>query len=401
MRSSMRLAVVPLLFLGPCTAAFGQASRPGTGSVTGHVLCQDTQKPARLAGVTLYAVPQYGTPPARRTDADYTQLSSQASMDGSFVINNVPPGDYYAYAFVSGYMPPGRFIEAAVDAGADLAKGIPGLTTVQVSADRTVEADITLERGAAVEGRVLWDDGTPVSFIPVTVISTTKSRRQVPPGLGMLMAAGSWGGLMSYTDDRGHYRITGLPPGEHLVVAELQLLHQMVVLGGSVETMTTSTPVAVFAPAAFRKGDARAIKLDSGEDRQDEDITVNASGAHSITGRVASAEDHHMLNSGGVELQDPSDASFGRKASIDDQGNFTLPFVPPGTYTIAVTSAADIAPKPDKTGGRGSTATLGTYAGAKQTVIVTDSDVTGVNFELAPGKSAASGNAGDPAGSSN
>ena len=169
-----------LLLVLACVRAPGQASKPGTGTVTGHVICQDTQKPARFGNVLLYEVPKSITPAVNFEDMDSraadaamkAQMDATNSvnvvqlptaMDGSFAAENVPPGDYYAMAAIPGYVQPRNLVQAAYDAGEDLTKGITGVSIVHVSADRSAHAEITAIRGAAVEGHILWDDGGPVS----------------------------------------------------------------------------------------------------------------------------------------------------------------------------------------------------------------------------------------------
>lgn len=66
-----------------------------------------------------------------------------------------------------------------------------------------------------------------------------------------------------------------------------------------------------------------------------------------------------------------------------------MTFVPPGTYDLLVTNAADTEPstkKPTAFITVESTNTLRSYQDGKQSVIVTDSDVTGLNVELTPAK---------------
>jgi hypothetical protein len=64
-------------------------------------------------------------------------------------------------------------------------------------------------------------------------------------------------------------------------------------------------------------------------------------------------------------------------------------FVPPGTYDLIVSNAADTEPSTKKQSAFMTVMTNDTmrsYQDGKQSVIVTDSDVTGQNIELAPAK---------------
>jgi hypothetical protein len=150
--------------------ALGQAPKPATGTVTGHVICQDTQRPARFAQVLVFSVPPAVTPVGKfdgtsqksvdafikaQTDA-MTAMSftlAQTGFDGSFSIDGIAPGDYYVMASVGGYVQPHEIVQAAYDEGQDVTRGISGIPMVRVSADRAIDAEISVTRGAAVEGQ--------------------------------------------------------------------------------------------------------------------------------------------------------------------------------------------------------------------------------------------------------
>lgn len=145
---------------------------PG-GTVTGHVVCGDTQRPARFAGVRLFGVPkEIVAAPKLDGNADAKQVaalmkaalgsmnlvSTETGLDGGFTANNVAPGDYYVFASVAGYVQPMNIVQAAFDAGADLSKLIPGVPVVHVVAERSVQADRLI---AVRRSRAKWS-GTMV-----------------------------------------------------------------------------------------------------------------------------------------------------------------------------------------------------------------------------------------------
>jgi hypothetical protein len=292
---------------------------------------------------------------------------------------------------------PRNVVQQAYDAGVDLTKGIPGVLTVHVAGDRTSQAEISVTRGAAIDGRVLWDDGSPVSGATVMVTPAVKSHKELPRQFGMMAAAEGAGAFLDMTDDRGHYRIAGLAPGAYVVAAGLQTRAGVAIRRGAVDlgdvaSGAATTPLMVYAPGAFHRGDAKPVMVDAGEEHDDEDVTFSLSGTHSVSGRVASSEDHHGIDSGQVTLKDATDKSFTRSAGLDAEGSFTITFVPPGTYTLEIEGAADTVPAKAKSSGGLSFAaqdTVRSYEGAKQSVIVTDNDVTGQNIELMPAKSGA------------
>jgi len=380
------------------------ASATGTGTVTGHVTCGDTQRPARFATVVLFGVPAEvtATPKVDPDASEETQMAamtaalksigktnmvqSQTGTDGSYVATDVPPGDYYVFGAASGYVSPLNQVEALVGAGADMKKTLPGVQVVHVVAEHQSAADVTIERGAAVSGVISWDDGSPVTGAIFTA-TPVKGDAQPPQQFAMLAVANVLSGL-SISDDQGHYRISGLPPGDYIVSARIRVGQQSGLGAGmNLSKMMANTPLVVYAPAAFHKSDAKAVTLTAAQDLRDQAMTLNLGGLHSVSGRVASAVDHHGINSATVKLQDTVDKDFARSASVDAAGNFTVTYVPPGTYTMKVTDAEDTEPKPktdkEKTSIFGpGTKTLRSYADGKQSVIVSDSDVTGQNVEL-------------------
>jgi hypothetical protein len=404
-RGLMRLVVL----VGVAGAAGAQqpAAVVGMGIVTGHVTCGDTQKPARFAQVMLVTVPTSITPPADpKANPDAAQMKkamntvmgsmnivqTQTGMDGAYAVGEVAPGDYYVFASVPGYVQPVAKVQAAQEAGVDLTKEIPGVSIVHVAADKSVSSDLTLDRGAAVAGRVMWDDGSPASRVNMTVETKTAAdagkAKELPPQFSLL---GLGGGYFTTTDDLGQYRIAGLAAGSYVVRATLQVQNSFRMTSGTMnlKNLVSAKPLVIYAPTTFHKAEAKAVTLHAGDEQSGEDVTINLAGMHSVSGSVASAEDHHGINSATVELTDVNDKDLVRSAIVDAAGNFTVTFVPPGTYNMAVTGAADTQPSKKQPSGlirMTMPETVKSYADGKQSVVVTDSDVVGLVIELAPDK---------------
>jgi len=397
------------VLLGATALAAQQLQPAPSGRVSGTVICGDTQRPARFAQVILFGIPAETTP-APKPDAvtDPAQLAAamksmmggnlvqtQTGIDGQYTAANVAPGDYYVFASVAGYLQPIDIVRAEQQAGADLSKPIPGIQTVHVVADRALRADISVARGAAISGKVLWDDGSPVTHAVVSVVPAKENDKQkeLPPQFAMLGVTNPLGSLLAITDDLGHFRLSGLSPGDYLIQASLQTQSGFAMQSGvmNMKALTAATPLIVFAPAAFHRADAKPVTLHTGEDRSDSEITFNLAGLHTVSGMVTSAETHHTLNSGTVKLQDTGDKDFSRSGSLDANGNYTVTFVPSGTYTLTIGDGADREAAKDvgKSGGImrfASEHTLRSYDPDKLTIIVADTDLTGQNLELAPSK---------------
>lgn len=405
-RAGCFASIAATALLGSSSFGHAQSSSPAAagGTVTGHVTCVDTQRPARFAQVILYGVPSEITPEAKPDSASNTDTTAvrkkvmdalsmvqiKTDVDGSFVASGVAPGDYYVFGSVPGYLAPGNIVRAAYEAGADLSKLIPGIPVVHVASERHAEANLTVERGATVTGHVMWDDGSPAARVMVSVVSTKGKKKELPPQFGML-GFNNMEVLFAISDDVGHFRIVGLAPGEYLVKGSLETRSRFEMQNGAFNSKgTVDSPLIVFAPAAFHQADAKTITLHTGEERDGVEMTINLAGMHSVSGRVASMEDHHGINAGWVKLEDTQDKEFSRSTNIDANGEFTVTFVPPGTYNLMVRSPRDTEPSKERSKDMIQTldTTVRSYQDGKQAVVVTDSDVTGQNVELAPLKAA-------------
>jgi Carboxypeptidase regulatory-like domain len=402
------LSLFALSALAMVSLAQQPVSATGTGTVTGHVTLGDTRRPARFATVALYGVPAEVTAtPKPDPDASdeakvkamaaalknlgkTNMVQAQTGADGAYVATDVAPGDYYVFGSASGYVSPLNQVQAIFEAGADLKKPLPGVQIVHVAADHQSTANVTIERGAAISGVISWDDGSPVTGAIFTV-TPAKGDAKPPSQFGMLVMTSMLSAL-SISDDLGHYRISGLAPGDYIVTATLRTGGQSGLgAGTNLAKMMAVTPMVVYAPSAFHKADAKPVTLTAGEDLRDQAMTLNLAGLHSVSGTIASAEDHHGINQATVQLQDGADREFVRSASVDAAGNFTVTFLPPGTYTMKVSGGEDTEPKPktdkDKANifGQGQK-TIRSYKDGSMSVIVSDSDVTGENIELAVDK---------------
>jgi len=416
MRSICRVvALAPVLWFGFVIMHAQQpADTPPAGTVTGTVTCSDTQRPARFAGVTLIPVPDdkpaAKTMPQKDKEADpaaamkmardnmgsATMLHEQTGLDGTYTISNVPPGDYYLSSSAPGYVSTVAAAQAAAPPGTTGRKLFVGVPVLHVEANRMVRGDVTLDRGAALAGTVTFDDGSPAGSLVMTLekIEPAKSEDTAVEMVGSLalMFAGAGGGRSGFADDRGHYRVAGIPPGDYTIKAAMQVntsfsMRQGLIGAGN---LVSASPLIFYAPGTVHKKDAAKITLGAGEERGDANIVINLMGMHSVSGRVASAVDHHGLNAGTVTVVDATDKEFKRTAVVDATGAFTVAFVPPGTYTLEVSGGGDTElRKMTHTGvvfASAAAHTVKSYENGSQSLVVTDTDVTGVNVELKESK---------------
>jgi hypothetical protein len=326
-----------------------------TGSVAGHVTCSDTNTPARLAVVVLRPVPEAKAPDsdasAKKNPAEAIRAVEarrvQTSMDGSFFIPNVAPGTYLVLASLPGYISPLAALGVGNDDLLEPTKELrrrllEGLPTVTVDGNGAASINISLERAAAVSGTILYDDGSPAPGVDVK-LREKKDGKWVPVEN---VAGDGMGSGNAVTNDRGNFRITGLPGmKEAMVQADLSIQNSTLTFSktGFGSNGGPSFVLSFFSGNTVREKDARPFRLTLGEERTGEDLSLPLSKLHKLRGSLLAKVDGHVLNQGSVSLRFADDHSeLGRADIAAGTGTFDFPFVPEGDYLLVVEFAADV-----------------------------------------------------------
>jgi hypothetical protein len=335
-----------LLLLIPVFTAvsLAQTTKPGTGSVTGHVYCADTNAPARMASVQLKSIKtvhgQSGTHAGANNGTPVGGVVETA-LDGSFAIPNVPPGSYYVVVTAAGYLSPRPDDDQETDPKPQPGANQPPVVIpkVDVQADQAANLDIRLERGAAISGNIRFDDGSPATNVLVMVMRKKKDQWET-------VSHNDYGAFAMpsslTTDDLGHYRIGGLPNGEYIV--SVTLVHvDMTPVGTHTEGLSGAlrSVLIIYSGDTMRKSQAVSFKLGPGEDRAGMDIAIPLSKLHSVSGVVTAVSDGHPINSGHLSIEDPEDKESIVEAELDRDGAFHLDGVPEGSYMLHIQNPSD------------------------------------------------------------
>jgi hypothetical protein len=340
-------------------AANVQAVAPG--QVAGRVFCADTGQPGRFAGVQLIAEQLSKEPildPASLgKDPNFEKLLAKAmsaamkgsnlatitTLDGAFSLDKVPPGTYYVIAQLPGYRSPLSQFSPLERMKADDAtvKAVESQAEkIVVQSNQSAHVDIRLERGSTVSGSVRYDDGSPAPGVTPVLLALGKDGKWKQMGMTSTLPAS--------TDDRGHYRLYGIPAGSYAVQAALPTSQALVGLGGGSVSMhmNLGDALTIYSGGAFREKDLKPIELGTGQDLDGIDIVFPISGLHAISGTVVAKSDNHPVDAGSVELKDPETKAMVRMTMIEQDGSFHLNYVPDGQYVLQVSSAADTEQKP-------------------------------------------------------
>lgn len=183
--------IAVMLAASVITQAQTATKKDPTASVTGRVTIGD--KPA--AGITVIAGQPFDFP--QRGD---NQSRSVTDADGRFRITNLPAGRYSITPFAPTLVPP-----------ADLVTGrAPGKTLNLSDGEAIEDIDFALTRGGVITGRVVDADGRAVVEERVNLLPANDGERQTNRGYYLER-------FSIETDDRGIYRMYGLPAGRYKV----------------------------------------------------------------------------------------------------------------------------------------------------------------------------------------
>ena len=325
----MRAPLLGFALATVTVVAIGALPRPETAEIAGQVT--DARSHAALPGAVV-ALNGRGAPPPARVITD---------ADGRFAFHDLPPGVFGVVATRNGYFGNGD--------GRDPFG--PG-RLVELSSDHAV-TDLTLSlwKLGAISGTVVAE-GDPLVGIEVNAL-----RRS--------LVASRWRYVnvaTASTDDRGAYRLSGLLPGEYVIVArpdrdpETPLLLSLLSAtpAASVDVLAAATAkgrgvperdarVRTYPTTFFRNVPASSlaarISIDAGADRAGIDFQLKPLRGVRVTGTVSGLDgpaeemDVHLVRADSTLESDPLDVAV---AALESDGRFELTGVPPGKYVVTM-----------------------------------------------------------------
>ena len=343
-----------------------QPAPQGTAVIAGRVLTADTGRPVKRARVLVTA----GGRQSRALTTD---------DQGRFRITGLAADAYTITASRTG------FVDAVFGQRRPLQPGTP----VQLADGQDVAGiDLRLVRGGVITGRVLDEDGEPLARALVTV-----QRYQYVRGERQLTPAGA-----DQSDDRGQYRVFGLPPGDYYVSADAGALAQMLGRGlqqlagafaapggrGGRGALSGAPPAddpeplgyaPTYYPGVVAAAEAGRLTLGPAQELTGIDVQVQLVPTATVSGVVVGVDGPAPV------LLAPQDAGGMVRGQIlrgttQTDGTFAIRNVPPGRYTALARS-----------GGGPFAAPASPFRVGTQTVNVAGQDVTGVTLALQPGVS--------------
>lgn len=339
----------------------------GNSTVRGRVVYEDTGRPLRRVRVMLLDV-------VRRGDGGLRQFMAVTDLRGEFTVRNVVAGKYSVFVDAPGIIRQSPF-------GGD-SQDEP--TTVSVDGTSNAEVQVRARRGGSITGKVTYPDGDPaVSAIVILLLKRGKQLVQYYSG-------GYNGGAVN-TDDRGVYRIFGLPPGEYIVgVGEMS---QRIVEredGGIGFNPSYGTLAATFYPSVTTKASATPVTVEAGQETSNINITLAERGLYKVSGTLRARRDGTIITSANISIISKQELDGGmnmlssQSINVDAQGRWSFDEVPDGDYTIIVNPVQDESPEA-RARAAATGARLRGFVERRMDVSVAGVDITGLTIEVTSG----------------
>jgi len=305
---SFALGILVLPFAFYSVQAQAAETKAGTATVAGSVTLKG--EPARGVTVILQTQNQdQPNAPRARTDEN-----------GRYHFTGIAAGKYVVSALAPGYF----------SLGLESYRGLRGKTLNLTEGEKIENADLEIKRGGVITGRVVDSQRRPVIEERVYLNKLGVNNLLLGPLYYSQILD------MYETDDRGLYRIYGLPEGRYLVSV------------GYVErTGSAAIPSRrefyphVFYPNAANESEAKVVEVSEGSEAANIDITVpDPKHRQDIYGRVVDAGGGQPVAGvavmvGGVTKDGRYDGiSAGGGARSGPNGEFRIFGALPGKYAI-------------------------------------------------------------------
>jgi uncharacterized GH25 family protein len=311
----MTLQIASLTLVGTLVASQPPQAVTQMSRVSGQVLEDGTNTPVADARVFVVLDDERATP-------DDSPPEALSDRDGRYQFDMLTPGRYHIAAQKDGFatpMDPSTMQIFEVAAG----QVLHGLT-------------VSLWRGGAFAGRVLDPQGQPITNVGVTALLKRLNRNDqgvASSGPPLLMPSGQ-----GQTNDLGEFRISGLWPGEYVIVATAESKFGGVATQPSAATTTTAT----YFPGTADVSAAQPVAVQSDETVSDLIIPLVSVPAFKISGVVVDGAGAPVANAmvmlvggqRGTDLLLSLVVGPARMSQSDAGGRFTFGDVPAGSYTL-------------------------------------------------------------------
>ena len=323
--------------------------------------------------------------------------------NGRFALSSLPAGNYAApIASKAG------FVSQTFGAARLGAIGTP----ITLADGQVMQIAFKLPRGAVITGTV-FEDGRPAARLSVNAM-------RVRTVNGVRTLDYYYGGGYSTTDDRGVFRIYGLPFGDYVVLANPRhsgMAEMTMITDSDIEwaqrqfqsgatlssapgasTTPPATPAVAYTPVYYpgttTAASAGLVTLTAGQERSGVDFSIRMVATARVEGIVRDVSGEPTDNAQVTIVPRSTGDSLDSMMLVETMmmnrtmlagGKFSIAGVRPGDYTVTVRGGPQAAGGGSGGGGRGAAAPAAMTFWATQDITVDGSNLTGLELRLQPG----------------
>jgi len=283
--------------------------KTATASISGTVTIKDKGR----AGITI-AVRN-----ANGSNSHSAIYQVKTDQEGHYRISNVAAGSYDVSPNAPGFVVSMRSGSAVI---------------IVAEGESIDDVNFSLTKGAVITGRVTNSEGQPLVEQGITLQPVVENNNQVFRIQNMGF------GQPNMTDDRGVYRIFGLPQGKYKVSVGQNAA------GLSPRSSRRGSIRQTFYPGVNDFSKAAIVEVSEGGEAKNIDITVDtndSSPRFAVTGRIVDAVSNEPVSNMNIGLQrtavDRSESMSGGFLSSDNLGQFKIEGLSPGKYGIFIEAA--------------------------------------------------------------
>jgi hypothetical protein len=323
-------------------------TKPGTATISGRVTLKG--EPARGVMIILDG----------RNPFPSDTHSARTDENGRFSFTGVAAGRYSVHAFAPGYASTTGTSYNGIEKSLNIAEG-----------EKVENIDFEIRRGGVIAGRITDSHGRPV--IEETITLSKLNRNNQPENYSIYTLSD-----MYLTDDRGVYRIYGLPAGRYLVSVGYAQMR-------GVKRITSSRTIysRVFYPNVINESEAKAIEVSESSEATNVDITgIDPKETRDISGRVVdvgSGKPVPDLEVAVVAISSDGRGlgiSSGDKVQSGPDGAFRMFGMMPGKYDLLVPGVEE---------------NKGYVSAELRTIDISEADATGIELKVRNGTASISG----------